>query len=188
MSEIEAGLRLRAPCPEDIAPYAAFLADTEVSRWLDDVCQRPLTLQQVEAFLFQDLWCRWSITWHGAFIGFTGLEWTRSHLGTARFFIVIGSRGLWGRGIGTAVLARVLDHGFQRLGLRRITSDYLEPNVASRRIHLRNGFVEEGRLRQDTWRDGQWTDRLLSSMLREDFMTRRSLEQPAGAPGTRLPT
>ncbi|HEX2117450.1 MAG TPA: GNAT family protein, partial [Alphaproteobacteria bacterium] len=141
--------------------YAAQLADRDVARWLDDMCQRPLTSQQVEAFVFQNIWCRWAIECDGSFAGLTGLEPTQARGDTARFFIVVGRRELWKRGIGTVVLGRVLHEAFQTLGLRRVVSDYLEPNLASAAIHRRNGFVEEGRLREDAWRDGRWVDRVL---------------------------
>lgn len=178
-----ASIQLRAPRADDVGPYAGHLADAEVSRWLDDACQRPLTLVQVEAFMFQDLWCRWSIECDGAFIGLTGLEWNRTHSGAARFFVVIGRRDLWGRGIGTSVLRRVVDHGFRKLGLHRIASDYLAPNVASAAIHRHAGFVEEGRLRADAWRDGRWVDRILVSMLRDEYLERPSatMRDDAGA-------
>jgi RimJ/RimL family protein N-acetyltransferase len=163
---------LRAPRLDDVPLYAAQLADRDVSRWLDDFCQRPLTLAQVEALMFQDIWCRWAIECEGGFAGLTGLEPARGAAGTARHFIVIGRRDLWRRGIGTDVLGKVLHHAFHVLGLRRVASDYLEPNQASDIIHRRNGFVAEGRLREDSWRDGRWVDRILVSVLRDEYLTR----------------
>jgi RimJ/RimL family protein N-acetyltransferase len=31
------------------------------------------------------------------------------------------------------------------------------------------GFVEEGRLRADAWRDGEWVDRIVLSILADDW-------------------
>jgi RimJ/RimL family protein N-acetyltransferase len=168
----KSAIRLRPPRADDVPIYAHQLADCEVSRWLDDVCQRPLTFHQAEAFIFQDFWCRWAIECDGIFTGLTGLELVRTSTGTARLFIVIGRPELWRHGIGTAVLGQVLHQAFHVLGLRRIASDYLEPNLASAVIHERNGFREEGRLRQDAWRDGRWVDRILLSILRDEYFER----------------
>ena len=174
---------LRAPRPEDVPLYATHLADRDVARWLDDMCQRPLTMQQVEAFVFQNIWCRWAIECDGSFAGLTGLEPTQTRGDTARFFIVVGQRQLWKRGIGTLVAGKVLHEAFHVLGLRRVVSDYLEPNLASASIHRRNGFVEEGRVREDAWRDGRWVDRVLLSVLRGEYLARTARE--AGFAATR---
>ena len=163
---------LRAPRPEDVPLYATHLADRDVARWLDDMCQRPLTMQQVEAFVFQNIWCRWAIECDGSFAGLTGLEPTPARGDTARFFVVVGRRELWKRGIGTAVVGMVLHEAFHTLGLRRVISDYLAPNLGSAAIHGRNGFVEEGRVREDVWRDGRWVDRVLVSVLRGEYLAR----------------
>lgn len=168
-------ITLRAPRLEDVPLYAAQLADRDVSRWLDDVCLRPLTLQQVESFVFHNAWCRWAIECDTVFIGLTGLE-LQARSDTARFFIVVGKRELWRQGVGSFVLGKVLREAFNTLGLRRVVSDYLEPNLGSAAIHSRNGFVEEGRIRQDAWRDGRWVDRVLLSVLREDYARRLANE------------
>jgi RimJ/RimL family protein N-acetyltransferase len=174
-------INLRAPRVEDVPLYATQLADPEVSRWLDDACQRPLTLQQVEAFVFQNIWCRWAIDFEGTFVGLTGLEPTGSRGDTARLFIVIGRRELWKRGVGTEVVGKVLHQAFRVLGLRRVLSDYLEPNRGSAVIHRRNGFVEEGQLRDDAWRDGRWVDRTLLSILRDEYLNAAARETQAAA-------
>jgi RimJ/RimL family protein N-acetyltransferase len=170
---------LRAPSLDDVPVYAAQLADRDVSLWLDDICQRPLTLQQVEAFVFQNIWCRWAIECDGSFAGLAGLEPTQVRGDTARFFIVVGRRELWRRGLGTTVLGKVVHEAFHTLGLRRVVSDYLEPNLASAVIHRRNGFTEEGRIRQDAWRSGRWVDRILLSMLRDEYLARHANDASA---------
>ena len=105
----------------------------------------------------------------GVFAGLTGLEDYDATRGTARFFIVIGQRALWGKGLGEAVIRRVLEHGFHGLGLRKIVSDFMAPKPGSRRIHERAGFKPEGCARQDSWRQGEWVDRIYVALLRDEF-------------------
>jgi len=168
---LQTELILRAPRIDDVAVYTRYLADPAVTVWLEDSCQRPLAAKQVELFLFHDAWCRWSIAAGDQFVGVTGLDPMPAATGTARFFIVLGEKSLWARGFGTAVLRRVIEHGFFHLGLRKIVSDILEPNVASLAIHDRAGFSVEGRLREDAWRQGRWVDRILLSLLQREYLT-----------------
>jgi RimJ/RimL family protein N-acetyltransferase len=170
---------LRPPRYEDASAYCAFIADPDVTVWLEDRCQRPLALPQAQAFLVGDAWCRWAIESDGAFVGVTGLEDYDPTRGVARFFIVLGERSVWGKGLGLAVLRAVLSHGFDRLGLRKVTSDYLESNKGSRIIHHRAGFTVEGRARQDRWRRGQWVDRVFLSILSEEFRAAEHGQRPA---------
>jgi RimJ/RimL family protein N-acetyltransferase len=160
---------MRAARGEDVVPYTIYLGDPEVSRWLDDTAQRPLSAARVEQILLRDAWCLWAIECDGHLAGVTSLYEPSALRGVARFSIVIGDRALWGKGLGTAVTRKVLDHAFGALGLRKVNSDYLEPNQGSAVIHQRLGFVEEGRLRADAWRDGRWVDRIILSILADEW-------------------
>jgi len=160
---------LRPPRYEDVLPYTNFLADPDVAVWLDDSAQRPLSAARLEAILLREAWCLWSIECAGTLVGVTSLyEPDLSH-GVARFAIVIGDRLRWGQGLGTEVTREVVRHGFTALGLRKINSDVLAPNAAALAIHQRVGFVEEGRLRRDAWRRGRWVDRVLLSILGDEW-------------------
>ena len=159
---------LRVPTMEDAPAYCAFLADREVSIWLEDRCQVPVPLSGVQAYFAEGGFARWAIECQGEFVGLAGLEHHDPARGTAGVFIVIGARRLWGRGLGAAVLCEIVGRGFKDLGLRKINSDILEPNIASLKIHEKAGFVKEGRLRQDAWRAGRWVDRILLSILAEE--------------------
>ncbi len=165
---------LRPPRLEDVPVYTAYLANPDVSLWLDDVAQRPVPAARVEAIMLRDAWCLWSIECEGRFVGVTSLYEPDSERGVARFFITIGDPTLWGKGLGAAVTQEVLVRAFDVLGLRRVASDCLEPNKASLRIHERAGYVEEGRLRKDAWRRGEWVDRILLGILEDEWRARAS--------------
>ena len=162
-------IKLRPVQAEDILPYHAFLSDPVVAIWLEDQCQRALTVGEVERSLFQDMWSPWAIEFEGDFIGVSGFSEYTASRGTARFFIVIGKVDTWGKGVGSQVVRMVIEKGFRDLGLRKINSDYLDPNEASRVIHERNGFVIEGKMREEAWRDGKWVDRVFLSILQSDW-------------------
>lgn len=160
---------LRPANLDDVVPYTYFLADPEVRVWLDDSAQLPMSTGRIEALLMREAWCLWAIDVAGKFAGVTSLYEPNKQLGTARFSIVLGDKSCWGKGIGSGVTAEVLAHAFTDLGLRKVNSDYLEPHAGSKRIHENNGFVEEGRQRADAWRQGRWVDRILLSILHDEW-------------------
>ena len=53
--------KLRATNLDDVVPYSLFLSDPDVSVWLDDTAQRPLSTGRVQSLLMQDAWCLWAI-------------------------------------------------------------------------------------------------------------------------------
>lgn len=159
---------LRSPLAGDVYPYLTYLSDPAVSIWLEDRCQRPLSAPEIEAFMFGGAWCPWSIEAEGAFVGLTGFLDPIPERAQARFFIVIGDSSMWGRGLGAVVTKEVVTRGFRELGLRKIVSDYLVPNIASARIHESAGFTVEGQMREDAWRNGQWVDRAFLSIFPSD--------------------
>jgi RimJ/RimL family protein N-acetyltransferase len=163
---------LRPPRYEDVIPYTHFLADPEVSIWLDDSAQRALSVARVEAILLREAWCLWAIDCDGEFTGVTSFYEPDPSRRAARYSIVIGDRRRWGQGLGTAVIRQVVEHGFNQLNLRKIESDILEHDKGALVIHERAGFAEEGRLRQDAWRRGEWVDRILLSILYDEWRER----------------
>lgn len=167
---------LRAPRYEDVAIYTAFMADPEVTIWLEDRCQRPVLFQHAQAFVLGEAWCRLAVECEGLFAGMTGLEDFDPVNGVARFFIVIGDHSLAAKGLGTAITRAVVSRGFRDLGLRKIVSNFYAPNVASRAVHAHAGFSEEGVLRQVAWRRGEWVDQVLVSMLRDEWRQAKNPE------------
>ena len=64
-----------------------------------------------------------------------------------------------GRGIGTeAVKLLVFEYGFKVLKLHKQYARVLGSNEASRKLHLKAGFEEEGYARDDMFVDGQYVD------------------------------
>ncbi|WPF66785.1 MULTISPECIES: GNAT family protein [unclassified Corynebacterium] len=63
-----------------------------------------------------------------------------------------------GKGVATAACALGTDYAFATLGLHRVTATYLPSNPASGKVLRRNGFREEGYLRENLHIDGAWRD------------------------------
>ena len=86
-----------------------------------------------------------------------------------------GEVGYWVRtdatrqGIATEAAARVLQVGFNELGLHRVVLRVAVGNQASERVAQKLGFVREGVLRKEVLVAGIWLDHTLWAMLDEEF-------------------
>jgi len=63
----------------------------------------------------------------------------------------------------------LLRHGFLTLNLNRVFLRVFETNPRAIRSYEKAGFIHEGRLRQAEFRDGQYVDILLMSVLRSEW-------------------
>jgi RimJ/RimL family protein N-acetyltransferase len=64
----------------------------------------------------------------------------------------------WGEGYAIEASACLVEYGFQRLRLHRISATPMAPNDASRTLCERLGFVHEGTARQAQFADGEYVD------------------------------
>jgi diamine N-acetyltransferase len=63
----------------------------------------------------------------------------------------------------------VLAYAFETLNLNRLWLHEFATNQAARERWAKRGFVEEGILRQEAWREGRYEDVVVMSILREEW-------------------
>ncbi len=102
-------------------------------------------------------------------IGNCGLHEINSKDHNANFGIVIGEKDYWSKGYGIEATRLLINYGFQQLNLHRISSTAVAFNERSIKFHKKVGFREEGRLRQDIFKNGQYHDLLQFGILREEW-------------------
>ncbi len=66
----------------------------------------------------------------------------------------------------------VLNYAFEELRLNCVVAHTLTDNERSERLLLRNGFVEEGILRQRVYQSGSYTDMKVFSVLQSEYKER----------------
>ncbi len=76
---------------------------------------------------------------------------------------------MWGKGIGTEVTEQILKIGFSENKLNRIMLTVSEPNIGGIKAYERAGFKIEGRLRQASFRDNEFHDKLIMSILKLEW-------------------
>ena len=87
---------------------------------------------------------------------------------SAEFSIMIGVPEFWSKGYGKAATIAMLDHGFRDLNLNRIHLYVLTGNARAVKMYEAVGFRSEGRLRQAVFKNGEFHDELVMSMLRSE--------------------
>ena len=73
---------------------------------------------------------------------------------------IIGDKDYWGLGVASAAIAAITVFGFSKLRLRKIFATSYYENTASIKVLEKNGFIIEGRLRQQLMIDGKCVDQI----------------------------
>ncbi|WP_412030343.1 GNAT family N-acetyltransferase [Deinococcus yunweiensis] len=101
-------------------------------------------------------------------IGHVGLYEIDHRIRMGEFAILIGDKNYWGRGIGESATRFMINYGFDNLNLNRVQLEVLSTNQRAIKLYERVGFTLEGTRRQVQYKDGQYIDSHLMSVLRND--------------------
>lgn len=99
-------------------------------------------------------------------VGLHRIEWIARH---AEFRVLIGEPSYWGKGLGTEAAHLMLAYGFEILNLQKVYLGVNAANLGAFRSYIKAGFKEEGVLRREVFRNGQYFDVNRMSMLREEY-------------------
>lgn len=165
-------LTLRALRDEDSDALHPVFADPAVMQWWSRGPHQSLeeTREVVALNASQEPgYTCWAITLDGgAAQGWVTLRDRRP--GVSEIGYLIG-RSLWGQGYGREAVARVLDHGFDRPGQRRVYADVDPENASSIRLLERLGFVREGHLREEWETHIGVRDTILYGLLAREWLS-----------------
>jgi RimJ/RimL family protein N-acetyltransferase len=102
-------------------------------------------------------------------IGRIGLNQFRRRDRICSLYMFIGEPVFWGRGYAQDAVMALLGFAFDRWDLNQVELWTLGDNDRALGVYKRCGFVEEARLRDRSWKDGRWVDRIVMSVAREEF-------------------
>jgi len=141
-------LRLRAFRNDDFDPYARFMADPEVTKFLGGPMARGDAFRSFTAMIGH-----WELRgfgpWaverksDGAFIGRIGLSFPEDWPATEVVWTL--AREYWGHGYATEAARSSLDYGFRKLPLPRLVSMIDPDNRGSQRVAERLGQIKKSR-------------------------------------------
>lgn len=102
-------------------------------------------------------------------IGYAGIASISTLNRCGEYFVLIGDKDYWGKGVGTEVTKLITDYGFRTLGLHRIELTAFSNNPAAIRAYSKAGYVKEGVLREAGYRNGKFFDKVLMSVLSKEW-------------------
>lgn len=106
----------------------------------------------------------------------TNIDWKNR---SAQTHSKITSRNdLRGKGYGTKASRALVEYAFQQLNLHCLYSHTLDYNVASQRVRQKCGFKKEGILRQRIYKNGEYHDVVVWSILRDEFEENKRSNPP----------
>ena len=172
-------VRLRAVERSDLPKFHAWVNDPDVTagltiflpmsnldeeKWFENVMQRP----QEEKPLAIDIpeGKDWRLIGNCSFFDF---DWIAR---AAEIGIILGDKSVWNQGYGTEVMSLMQLHGFRTLNLNRIFLRVNSDNNHAIRTYEKVGFVSEGKLRQAVYKNGEYNDVILMSVLRDEWDAR----------------
>jgi len=102
-------------------------------------------------------------------VGRIGLNQFRRRDRICSLYMFIGEPAFWGQGYALDAVMTLLDYAFDRVDLHQVELWTLADNNRAIKMYARCGFVEEGRLRERSFKEGRWVDRIVMSVNREAF-------------------
>ena len=170
-------VRLRAFREDDLKNVLAWLNNPAVTRYLSSM--RPWSVVEERGWLDRAMRNDdpTAVTYviesaDGEYAGSIGLMHIDGRNRRAEVGVVIARPEDWGRGMGTEAMILMLRHAFEEMNLHRVTLRVYTFNDRAQRSYGKIGFVEEGRLREDTFRHGAWHDTVLMGILADEFFAR----------------
>ncbi len=172
------GVYLRSLEIEDLLLFYSWFADREVVRYSLGAWLFPTSILETREWLEKTIRDKGTLSLGivvretGALIGYAGIAAINAVNRSGEYYILIGDKGSWGKGYGTAVTRIIVDYGFASLNLHRIMLTVSSLNEGGVRAYRKAGFVEEGVMRQAGYRDGAYHDKIIMSILRLEWEAR----------------
>ncbi|MGW7261434.1 GNAT family N-acetyltransferase [Streptomyces sp. NPDC054834] len=167
-------VRLRPLEPSDAEAMWRWHNDPDVMRWMSD--GYPSSLAQVRKRMeerppngYGQVLFGVEVPADGKLIGMVRLRDAEPETGCAELDLYLGEKDYWGRGYATDTMRTICRYGFQKMRLHKIRLTVVTENHAAHRVYQKVGFVDEGRLRQEFRRDGQWYDMFTMGLLEDEL-------------------
>ncbi|NLS79728.1 MAG: GNAT family N-acetyltransferase [Chloroflexi bacterium] len=165
-------VRLRAIEQEDIPRFVRWLNDPDVIRFLtiyqpistaDEIRWFQRHLESKDDFVYA---IETAEGVHIGNIGLHGMDW-KNHNATLGIFI--GEKAYWGLGYGTDAILTLLHFAFGEMNLNRVELSVFDYNERAIHSYRKCGFQLEGGRRQALYREGEYHDVLLMSILKSEY-------------------
>lgn len=168
---------LRSIEESDIPSVARWLNDGEVTHFMF-YGQLPTNIEQVKGMIGDQIKSPNNTVFlvcdkeTGLPIGFAGLYDIHRTARKAEFRVLIGDKEFWSKGYGTEVAELLTFYGFDRLNLHRLWLGVVADNIGGVKAYERAGYVREGTLKDEVYRNSQYYDSIRMAILRDSYYER----------------
>jgi RimJ/RimL family protein N-acetyltransferase len=172
-------IRLREYRKEDIPKALKFMNDPEIKRFLTPGIPFLYTLE--DETKWYDGQSALKDTYNFAIesldeknyiggCGINSLDWKNS---VAVVGIYIGEKTFWGKGYGTDAMNVLIKFIFEQMNINKIKLNVYDFNQRAVKSYEKSGFVKEGVLRQEIYKDGKYHDEYVMGLLRSEYEARK---------------
>jgi len=166
---------------EDFARLIQWASSPElVLQWSGGGFTYPLDEQQLERYLqgaendppLRKIYCAVDA---GAVVGhieLNNITWTHRSASIAR--VLVGDPAARGKGYGEQMMRKIMQLGFEELGLHRLELNVYDFNEPAIRLYEKLGFVKEGLMRETRWINGVFWSHYHMSMLEHEWRARKA--------------
>lgn len=168
-------VKLRCPVAEDFGPQMqSWINDKEVTRYLVRGLF-PVSLSALRAefdkisVATDEMVFMVEPVADDRAVGICGLHQINLIARHAEFRVLLGEKEVWGRGLGRESLCLLMAYAFRCMALNKVWLGVNAENIRARQSYASTGFREEGILRNEVWRNGQYYDVVRMSILKSEF-------------------
>ena len=161
--------------PEDAEQYTKWINDPSVSDGLGNTSHLIGLEGEREYLARQDTGHQFAIVRRedDVLLGSCGIDSIQPVHRCASVGLFIGEEENRGRGYGGQALSLLLDYGFDTLNLHSVSLSVFSFNERAIACYRRTGFREAGRQRESYFVRGQFYDRIIMDILRDEWVSRR---------------
>jgi RimJ/RimL family protein N-acetyltransferase len=168
-------LRLRMPCAKDIPRLVEYANNAKISNM---TLTMPHPYHEKDAIYWINMANKgfedknhfiFAICNHtnNIFMGGIGLR-LNTHFSRAELGFWIGEP-FWNKGYVTEATGKILEFGFERIGLHKIFASHFISNPASGKVMIKNGMIKEGELVDHIKKDDQYHTLIQYRLTRNEF-------------------
>ncbi|MGF1719666.1 GNAT family N-acetyltransferase [Vibrio kyushuensis] len=141
-----------------LSSYAYPQSKSDISKWLSSINDSPKTVSF-------GICC----TQTNMLIGYAGIASISQLNRSGEYFILIGDREYWRKGVGTEVTKLITNYDINCLGLHRIELTAFASNPSAIKTYEKSGYQHEGIKRQSGFRNGTFVDKVQMSVLAHEW-------------------
>lgn len=164
-------IELRQYCIEDIPKLAMLANNYNVSKYLRDIFPYPYLESDATNFINHitslpiERGIEFAITIDNQFVGAIGVTFEQDiyrYTGELGYWL---GEPFWNQGIITKAIAMIVPYIFENFPIHKITAEVFSNNIGSQKALEKNGFILEGTLVEQIYKDNQFQDIKIYSLL-----------------------